>query len=168
MAAEQTIAIIDDLLHGHGDVIYKEAELIGLDLALACALVEQESNGLNIFGCDHGSKSPEEPPYCRVKVTAERVGLLLQHIEENGFSASNGVGIVQLTWPPLIWDAQDLGGAHRPRFQCRVGFQELRNLIERYGTRTGLGIYNGGPSSPNYDYAWSVLEKRNAWRRLLK
>jgi hypothetical protein len=162
------IAVIDEYLNGHGQVIVEEAEGVGLDLALACALTEQESGGRNIFGADHGCESPETPPFCHVRVTAERVGQLLLHIEEHGFGASNGIGLTQLTYPPLIRMAEEMGGAHRPRFQCRVGFTELRNLIERYGTRTGLGIYNGGLAHPNFAYAWDVLEKRNEWRRRLK
>jgi hypothetical protein len=164
------IPIIDEHLNGHGQVIVEEAERAGLDLDLACALVEQESGGRNIFGADHreACESPEMPPFCHVRVTAERVGQLLLHIEEHGFGASNGIGLTQLTYPPLIRMAEEMGGAHRPRFQCRVGFTELRNLVERYGTRTGLGIYNGGPAHPNFAYAWDVLEKRNEWRRRLK
>jgi hypothetical protein len=162
------IPVIDQYLNGHGQVIAEEAERAGLALDLACALVEQESGGRNIFGCDHRIEYPEEPPFCRVRVTAERVGQLLLHIDEYGYGASNGIGLTQLTYPPLIRMAEEMGGAHRPRFQCRVGFTELRNLIERYGTRTGLGIYNGGPAHPNFAYAWDVLEKRNEWRRRLK
>jgi hypothetical protein len=164
------VLIIDTHLNGHGQVIAEEAERAGLDLDLACALVEQESGGQNIFGADHpeAAKYPTEPPYYRVRVTAERVQGLLFHIERYGYGASNGVGLTQLTYPPLISQAEEMGGAHRPRFQCRVGFTELRNLIERYGTRMGLGVYNGGPKYPNYQYAWDVLEKRNEWSRRLR
>jgi hypothetical protein len=164
-------SLIDEYLNGHGTVIAEEAERAGLDLDLACALVEQESgSGQNIFGADDSAdpEHPYEPPFYRVRVTAERVAQLLAHIDEHGYEASNGVGLTQLTYPPLIRLAEEMGGAHRPRFQCRVGFTELRNLIERYGTRTGLGIYNGGPAHPNFAYAWDVLEKRNEWRRRLK
>jgi hypothetical protein len=160
-------SLIDEYLNGHGQVIAEEAEGAGLGLDLACALVEQESGGRNIFGCDgRNFDEPDEVPFCHARVTAEKVQMLLANIDAGG--ASNGVGLVQLTYPMYIRQAEGMGGAHRPRFQCRVGFTLLRNLIERYGTRTGLGIYNGGPAHPNFAYAWDVLEKRNEWRRRLK
>jgi hypothetical protein len=163
------IGIIDELLGHHGTVIVEEAEKAGLELPLACALVEQESGGANVFGADHpeAAEYPTEPPYYRVRVTSERVQGLLFHIERYGYGASNGTGIVQLTYPPLIREAEAMGGAHRPRYQCRVGFRLLKQYIDEYGTRRGIGAYNGGAANPNMAYAWSVLEKRNEWRRRL-
>jgi hypothetical protein len=157
--------IIDELLGHHGTVIVEEAEKAGLELALACALVEQESGGRNIFGCDHQIEHPTEPPYCHVRVTSERVQGLLFHIERYG--ESNGVGLVQLTAPELIKRAEALGGAHKPRNQLRVGFGHLVYLMDLLGYRKGIGAYNGGPGNPIMSYAWDVLEKRNEWRRRL-
>ena len=54
MEDAEKIALIDLELNGYGEVIFREAQRAGLDLDLACALVEQESGGRNIFGCDFG------------------------------------------------------------------------------------------------------------------
>jgi hypothetical protein len=112
MDTHLAIPIIDEYLHNHGEVIVQEAERAGLDPALACALVEQETgDGSNIFGCDgRNFDTPEEVPFCRVRVTAERVQVLLSHIKEHGFEASNCVGLTQLTYPPLIRQAEEMGG----------------------------------------------------------
>lgn len=110
---DEVIAIIDERLNGHGQVIVEEANSEGLDLALACAMVEQESNGRNIFGCDLGPID-DRPPYCHQEVTEDRV----QKLIESPFM--NGVGLTQLTWFTFVEDAEREGGAHEPRFQCRV------------------------------------------------
>jgi hypothetical protein len=161
------IGIIDELLSHHGTVIVEEAQRAGLELALACALVKQESGGRNIFGCDgRNFENPDEVPFCGVRVTAERVRQLLEHIASGG--DSNGVGLVQLTAPELIKRAEALGGAHKPRNQLRVGFGHLVYLIDLLGYRKGIGAYNGGAGNPIMSYAWDVLEKRNEWRRRLR
>jgi soluble lytic murein transglycosylase-like protein len=157
--------IIDLHLHGRGEVIIREAERAGIKLPLACALIEQESGGRNIFGCDHGPANTWTPPYCNVPVTWERVQLLLQHIDEGG--GSSGVGLSQITYPPLIREAEALGGAHLPRYQLRVGFRVLRDYLDTYPLRKAIGAYNGGPSNPQYDYADEVLAKRDEWRERL-
>lgn len=69
--------IIDVNLNGHGHAVYEAAKGAGfeialneegrLDLANACALVDHESGGQNIFGCDWGVQRTWEPPFstCR-------------------------------------------------------------------------------------------------------
>jgi hypothetical protein len=163
MSALAPLDVIDEHLHHHGRVIVAEAERAGLELALACALVEQESGGENIFGCDSQNfDEPLEVPFCRVRVTRERVQELIRHIDAWG--TPNGVGLTQLTTPSLVKRAESLGGAHLPRFQCRVGFEYLMELMEDLGKRKGIGAYNGGPGAPNMEYAAEVLQKRNEWR----
>lgn len=80
---------IDARLNGQGRVILEEAKNAELELALACALVEQESNGRNIFGCDHENVG-DAPPYCHQPVTRERV----QALRDGGnySHGMNGVG----------------------------------------------------------------------------
>jgi hypothetical protein len=71
---KQVIATINSRLNDQGQIIVEEAESAGL--ALACALVEQESGGRNIFGCDL-SLVDDRPPYCHHQVTRERVQKLI-------------------------------------------------------------------------------------------
>ena len=165
MEDAEKIALIDLELNGYGEVIFREAQRAGLDLDLACALVEQESSGRNIFGCDFGPEWTWSPPFCGIPVTRERVQMLLEHVDDGG--GSNGIGLTQLTYPPLILDAEEMGGAHLPRFQLRVGFRVLGGYLDRYSLRRAIGSYNGGESNPIFTYADEVLAKRREWRRKL-
>ena len=147
-----------------GPVIMAEAKREGLSLAMALALVDQESGFKNIFGCDLGPR--ETAPWCHQDVTKERVGALIKHVKAGG--TSNGVGLTQLTSIGFIQQAQAAGGAHKPQAQCRVGFQLLHDLIERHGERAGIGAYNGGEGNPNLDYADSVLELKAKWQSRIR
>ena len=140
--------------------IIAEAKREGLPLALALALVDQESSFRNIFGCDLGER--DTVPWCHQDVTKERVGQLIRHVNAGG--VSNGVGLTQLTSIGFIQQAQAEGGAHKPSAQLRIGFRTLHDLIERHGERIGIGAYNGGEGNPQLDYADDVLELKAKWR----
>jgi hypothetical protein len=146
--------------HSFGPTILAEAKHEGLPLALALALVEQESGFRNIFGCDLGAR--ETVPWCHQDATRDRVKALIAHVERGG--VSNGVGLTQLTSIDLIRQAQSEGGAHTVDAQCRIGFRLLHGLIERHGVRVGIGAYNGGSGNPQLDYADSVLALRAKWQ----
>jgi hypothetical protein len=143
-----------------GPTIVTEAKREGLPLALALALVEQESGFRNIFGCDLGAR--ETAPWCHQDVNRDRVKALIAHVNRGG--ASNGVGLTQLTSIDFIRQAEAEGGAHTVDAQCRVGFRLLHGLIERHGVRVGIGAYNGGEGNPQLDYADDVLALRAKWQ----
>src|ERR1044072_2299001 len=82
----------------------QEARKARLPLSWAFALVEQESGFRNIFGHDSGSILKGR------HVTKARVADLLRFTVAGG--NSNGVGLTQLTWPPLIRKANAAGGGH--------------------------------------------------------
>lgn len=131
-----------------------EARRANLPISLGFALVEQESAFRNVFGHDPGGPFPGET------VTRARVAELLDHVARGG--TSNGVGLTQLTWPPLIKEANRQGGAHTPKAQLRVAFGHLAALIAVYGRRDGIRRYNGsGPRA--MQYATSVLAKQRRW-----
>lgn len=138
----------------HGLAILTANQRTLHDLALGCALVEQESSGANIFGCDNGPQGGK-PPFCEDKVTRERVEALLKQ------GLNNGVGLTQLTDRSLIHQAEMRGGAHLPLNQCIVGFDYLKQLKAHYGPH-GLWHYNGSPS-----YQDELMEKYRAWQHRL-
>lgn len=161
--SEQAIALIDARLNGQGQVILEEAQKVGLDLALACALVEQESGGRNIFGADYGPTG-DAPPYCNHPVTKARVARL------RASRYQNGVGLTQLTYDPFVGRADDMGGAHLPRYQCRAGFDILKDLLDRYKYNEALGAYNAGEQNRRsvlLTYAASLAAKHQNWKVLL-
>lgn len=138
---------------GHSQAIIDGVAKAGIGLGLGCALVEQESGGDNIFGHDQGGLFPGE------WVTAHKVKALIAHVEAGG--VSNGVGLTQLTYIGYIQEAEKLGGAHVPRNQCRVGFQAIKDILDRYGEE-GLWRYNGSTS-----YQAQIENKYRDWKKLL-
>jgi hypothetical protein len=143
-----------------GPAILAESKRAGIQLALALALVEQESGFRNIFGCDLGAR--KTAPWCHQDVTHDRVEALIRFVDGGG--KSNGVGLTQLTSIDFIRQAEAEGGAHTVEAQCRVGFRHLHDLIERHHERVGIGEYNGGEGHPNFRYADSVLGLRGKWQ----
>lgn len=137
------------------------------------AFVEKESGGRDIFGCDLGKRS--RAPWCRQRVTRERVDALIRWVKNGG--NSNGVGWTQLTFFPFIEMAEDRGGAHLPDPNIDVGVEEIKRLFVRYdngtpaGWRAAVASYNGGESnrfaSIPQEYAFDVEKKAAAWRERL-
>jgi len=150
------IKMVRDSGHAFGPAILATSKREKLSFALALALVEQESDFQNIFGCDQNA------PFCHLPVTPDRVKALIAHV--NGGGISNGVGLTQLTSIGFIQQAEARGGAHKVRPQCRVGFGLLHGLIERHGEEFGIGAYNGGEGNPSFDYAAKVIKLRNNWQ----
>jgi hypothetical protein len=162
MATDETklIEMVKGAGFSFGPAILAEAKREGVQLALALALVEQESTFRNIFGCDLGKR--DTAPWCHQPVTRERVKELIAFVEGGGIS--NGVGLTQLTSIGLIRQAEAEGGAHKVEAQCRVGFRFLHGLIERNHERAGIGAYNTNEAHPNLKYADSVLALRGKWQ----
>lgn len=148
--------------------VAEEADRAGLDLALCCALISQESGGRNIFGADWGVRGADRIPFAHLPCTKERVEALVAHVRSGG--VSNGVGPVQITWRDYLYEAQRLGGAHIPRISMRVGFKVLADHLKAYGYEGGLGAYNAGPGNRNtvrWTYTQSVINHHNAWKKRL-
>lgn len=189
MVTDAQIDLIDERLNGQGLVIVTEAKRAGLKLPYACMLIQRESGGLNIFGCNYGpyyGLSPDEkqeaevypdyqpkdePPYCHHEVTRERLDKALA--SEFKFD----MGITQLSYRPLIEKAEEYGGAHIPRYQARVGFEVLKAYMDRYPVREAIASYNIGPidgdNTPEeiekgLSYADTSLDIVKTWRDLLK
>lgn len=156
----EKIKLVNEHLGPHGEAIVSEAHAADLSLSLACALVEQESLGKNIFGCDLGAR--DSVPYCHQGVTRARIVALLHHLHAGG--TGNGVGLTQLTSSGFVFDAEESGGAEKPETQCEVGFDLLVGLMEQLGEFKGVGAYNGGPGNPIDSYAREVLDRRDTWR----
>lgn len=133
----------------------------GLYYSTAAALLEQETHGKNIMGCDWGSKWTDTPPYCQVAVTKDRVQKLIANVEAGG--GQNGIGLTQLTSINYVYAAEKMGGAHLPRYQMRVGFDFLLTMIQDIGWPHGAAAYNAGLT--NY---WSVMNTYGASMKRLE
>lgn len=147
----------------HGKLIVAEAKRAGLPLALACALVEQESSFRNVFGHDAvANPIAKGSPVTRASFEQYRTF-------RNQGLGPQGVGVTQLTFPPFQDEADALGGCWKVRNQLRVGYRVLAEAISAHGVRGGLATYNAGnpSSSAGLEYAAKVLTRRRRWKQVL-
>ena len=136
------------------------AQAVGLPLALACAVLQQESaGGNNVWGHDpvenRGVYTPGSPvteqAYRQYKILADR-----------GEIGRQGVGPMQLTsrWFQDAADAR--GGCWDPAANMAAGFTGLVTLVNRYGLPAGVAAYNGsGPAAERYRD--QVLQRYRTW-----
>lgn len=138
----------------------RAARAAELELATACAILEQETGGgKNIFGHDpsifRGAGAVTKAKYLaykRARVASDNTEM-------------QGVGPVQLTWWSLQDEADAAGGCWRPRINMTVGFRRAAHLIHEYGLAGGIRRYNGsGPAALRY--ARSVMDKRRSWQKV--
>lgn len=177
----QKVAIIDDYFSSQdvypnvpyvpiGELIVAECRAHGpefINVTLACAIIEQESGGKNVTGCDHGWTGGKVP-YCNQRVTPERVQRLIRYVQ-NGEGGSNGVGATQITYFPYILQAESMGGAHLLQNQIKIGLGVLNSNINRWGYMEGLEAYNDGTpqDDPNNPYELEVAAKHYEWKQRL-
>jgi hypothetical protein len=145
-------------------LVVKEAKAAGIRLALACALLEQESGGgHNIFGHDRDPKTRQLIFPARdgtVPVTKELYHEYLKHRKATGLC--QGVGPTQLTFFALQDQADKAGGCWKPEVNLRVGLQHLGSLVKAGGELSGLTSYNG-----SVEYARTVLGLAAKWEARL-
>jgi murein DD-endopeptidase MepM/ murein hydrolase activator NlpD len=160
-----------------GEVIVEKAEKLDIRVSTGAAVIEKESGGRNIFGCDHTEAVKARAPWCHERVTRERLDALIRWVESG--EDSNGVGWAQLTHFPLIRKAEEIGGANKPGPNIEVGFEELKRLFVKYhsgalynsGWLEAVASYNGGEGN-RFDpmpqaYAKDVAAKARAWEHRL-
>lgn len=141
-------------------IIVQEAERAGLPLSYAAALLEKESGkGQNVFGHDAVRNPIKGGP-----VTESRY-LGYKRYRDQGLGAQ-GVGPCQLTYPPSQDAADKMGGCWKPRYNMRVGFKQLADLVHAYGLKEGSRRYNGvGPAAEAYSR--DFIAKQAHWHHVL-
>lgn len=152
--------------NGIANPIYtiREAKRAGLPLDIACAMLGQESaGGHNVWGHD------PVPPGFPVGGTVTKRGYLdyKQRRVQGGNRHMQGCGPTQLTYFSYQDRADSYGGCWHPRYNLRVGFSLLRDLIHRYGLHAGIADYNGSGSRAQA-YADSVLASARRWAPIVK
>ena len=156
-------------IRAHGgrfeSVLVREARRVRLPVALACAIVEQETGFRNVFGHDAVRNPVRSPPGGVLAVTRENYAQYLQHRRQG--LGNQGVGPMQLTSPGLQDRADQLGGCWQPGPNIRVGLEFLAGNIRRMGLRPGVVAYNGsGPAAQRYGD--DVLARARQWEQRLR
>lgn len=153
------------VMRAHGIVYpiaaWEEAHRVGLALAYACAMLDQETGGgRNVFGHD--------PTICIGWGNVNRIkyGWYKARRRASGNRLMQGVGPTQLTWWSTQDEADAEGGCWQPRYNMRVGFRHLAFNIRRYGIYFGVKAYNGsGPAADQY--ARAVIDRAHLWQQRL-
>lgn len=159
--------ILIQRMRAHGIALPKttlqESRKAGLALSVACALEEQETaGGHNVYGHD---PAPNGRTWGGV-VTLLSYRRYKHWRGPRGEGGMQGVGPLQLTYFSFQDAADHAGGCHRPRYNLRVGFEHLVQLIHANGYELGLQLYNGtGPAA--VAYSASVRAKAKAWHQRL-
>lgn len=122
---------------------------VGFSLAACCSMLENESNGQNLFGSDPGGYALPQSWY-GTQVTQTKY--TVYKVRRNLGMTPNGVGPCQLTNATLQKAAEKAGGCWKPLYNMRVGFEFLKQLFQAHGSALGgFTAYNGsGPAAEAY------------------
>ncbi len=137
--------------------IRKEAKRAGIPVSLGFALCQKESNFTNVFGHDPTIFAGAG------KVTKAKYLAYKRERGSGGRGGMQGVGFTQLTWYSYQDAADKIGGCWRPRYQIRVAFEHLKELLDGRSYHAALAAYNGsGPAADAYADDLQVLAR--VWR----
>lgn len=144
-------------LHIGADIVEMATET-GLPLNYACALVEQESGGRNVWGSDGVQTGGA---YVKGAEVTRESYLAYRALRTQGAIGNQGAGPVQLTATVYQQRADAAGGTWVVRANLKVGFAALAELMLQYGD-DGIRRYNGsGPAAEKYRD--SVKAKAAQW-----
>lgn len=150
------------------DDVVAIAAAVGLPLAAAAALLEQESGGgRNVFGSDRVATGGA---YVKGAEVTEQAYRAYRAALAAGRAGQQGVGPCQLTSVDFQNQADALGGAWQPVPNMRVGFGLLARYTRDWGLTSAFRAYNGGAGNrtagrnANADrYAVEASEKYQRW-----
>ena len=142
----------------NAETVVLVATAVGLPIHFACALLEKESGGRNVFGHDGTSSIPDA-----WKGSVVTKAKYQEYLKNRAAHGAQGVGPCQLTYPGYQDQADAAGGCWRPAANMRIGFGILKDHIQRYGIEAGAAAYNGaGPAAEAYGRDFVV--KADAWK----
>lgn len=139
---------------------FKAAEVAELPLPVACALLEKESGGANVWGHDAGGVFSGLSGH----VTAELFRAFLWEIQHNG-RTSNGVGPCQITWPGHFTEME------RRQLRPWIPFENMVygfGLLKTAHDRAGADWVDAGTAfNGAREYGFDLVDKIHTWRARL-
>lgn len=141
-------------------IIVKAASAAGLDLAIAAAVIQKESNGRNVFGHDAGGAY-----HGGGEVTEAKYKDFIKQVR--GGKTSNGVGPAQITWPSFFTEMENQGlKPWVPYDNMLYGFRLMVDYLG--GKTTDAAIRSAGKRyNGNASYGDDLLVKVREWRQRL-
>lgn len=160
------VALVGKYLQ-NADAIVRAAKATGLPLYVACALVEQESGGANVYGGDRGGYFAQTP---RKLVTKANYAQFYDAVV-NKRKTSNGVGPTQITYWTFHRDAKSQGlNLWEPYDNCRFGFRLFKGQLAAQGgslQKAGT-IYNAGNLRNGVNqYGRDIAGRAAKWKQRL-
>lgn len=145
--------------------IVRAAKSVGLEVAIAAAIIQKESNGANVYGHDRGgvfsSVGLGKPADNRV--TADNFADFRRRIDRPG-AISNGVGPAQITWKGYFPDAEAKGyKLWQAEDNIRYGLGLFASHLRGSGDIVEAGHAYNGARQYGVDLAGMVA----GWRRRL-
>lgn len=155
--------------------IVRAAKAVGLEVAIAAAIIQKEGHGVNQYGHDAGgvfsSRALGKP--ADNLVTEENYNTFIVRVRAG--EISNGVGPAQITWAGSIRNGRRDGGFFRemeeqglkpwePYDNIFFGLRMFAGYLRNSGDIVASGeAYNG-----NRSYGVALAGMVTAWRRLLE
>ncbi|MGO2751783.1 MAG: hypothetical protein ACTIA6_17165 [Pseudoclavibacter sp.] len=155
-----------DIIAAHGvqnaDAIVRAVVSVGLEVAIAAAIIQKESNGANIYGHDLGglfsSAALGKPPGNAVTEANFRTFTARVAAGET----SNGVGPAQITWPGYFPQAAREGfKLWLPEDNIRFGLRLFASHLRGSGDIVEAGRAYNGARQYGVDLAIMVTGWRN-------
>jgi hypothetical protein len=133
----------------------------GIPYRIACALIEQESGGRNVWGNDAGGTFSGYPG----PVTRDGYAIFYWLVVEQG-ALSNGVGPAQITWRGYLADARERG--YRlwvPSENLAYAFEHILGpFADQRGTwHRAVAAYHDPDEGQAEDYAEQVMARAEVW-----
>lgn len=156
-------AILEQYGIHNTDALLAAVAETGVPLHIAAAMIEKESNGLNVYGNDYGgvysTADPARPS--PNAVTRENYAIFEKRVFAG--ETSNGVGPAQITWPGFIRDARDRGiSLWEPLPNMIYGLTLLRDYLA--GDYSDESIINAGTRYNGARvYGVDLAAKAGAW-----
>jgi hypothetical protein len=145
-------------------VIYAEANEVGLHLPVACALMQKESGGANIYGNDEGGMLQGFPDLVN-KDNWEAFWWMVSHKGHQ----SNGVGPSQITSRGLLQSMLDKG--LKPWSigdNMKFGFTRLLDYHDSAPEGERPWVYAGTLYNGSLTYGLDLAERIQDWREALR
>lgn len=160
------IKIAQDFGLGNVEAAAVACRKVGLPFFVACALLEKESGGRNVYGHDAGGALSGFPG----RVTRGNFEVFEWLVFDQG-QTSNGVGPAQITYKGYFSDMEEQGlRPWIPHDNMLFGFRLVKGNFDRHSSWATAGaIYNGGPrpNSTALAYGRDFAAKVEQWKTRL-
>jgi hypothetical protein len=138
------------------DALATVAAMVPVPFAVACALIEKESMGRNVYGHDVGGVFSDLP--ATFEVNEGNFQIFEYYVVAKGHT-SNGVGPCQITYRGFFPQMREERlCAWVPRDNMLFGMRLIKSLKTTYGSWEAAGTHYNGSATYGADFAKKIAE----------